>query len=724
MASDSLRSEVDSGGQAGENTPALAARPALWRDRLFWLTLLLTLPAIAPFVLPGYFWGANDARHHVYFLFEYDRLVQDGIWLPRWSPDFAFGYGYPFFNIYGPFSHFIGELLHHFGRLGFTTSIEAVFVLSIVGSAVAMYLCARDWIGRAPAVVAALLYVYLPYHLLNLYVRANLAESMAFVWLPLCLWGVRRALLANEWRGRVRWALVTAVAYGGLMVTSNLVVVLFTPFLGLYLLLLAWVHAAPSDVTLHFGAHLWAAIRRAIAPILGLAAGLGLSAFFWIPAFLEQKYVLQRQWFAGRYDFRGNFVYFRQLFDTHWGFGVSVPGADDAISLQIGLAALVLAFVGILATWRRAGRLRWEIAFLAAAAVVAVFLSLQVAAPLWELPVIGGVLRSAQFPWRWFSVMAPFVALLGGLVMARFDGDALLPANYREERLPPEENAGIGGITLPLIVVAATIILASYPYLRVQITEPVEGPVSLAALMRFQQSSDEMTGSTAWVTEVPRWSPMAQYYVDQAVAGDTVAGAGESVIAPVTTKLDYGNIDYENLAADSVAHNSVMEEVYYLNRSESDQPLIFNQFYYPGWRAWLLDGEHGAKVAELPIVPETTGTLGRMTVAVPPGEGHLLLAYGTTTPRTVGKYITWLTLVLMIVALGATFLVPKRRPVAPLPNETLTSEMLSSERLTGDSIAGEGVASDAMSSDTISRDVGSSETMSSSAISSDSDTTA
>jgi hypothetical protein len=81
----------------------------VWRERTFWLTLALTSFAIAPFLLPGYFWGANDARHHVYFLFQYDRSVQDGIWWPRWSPDFAFGYGYPFFNIYGLFSHFLAE---------------------------------------------------------------------------------------------------------------------------------------------------------------------------------------------------------------------------------------------------------------------------------------------------------------------------------------------------------------------------------------------------------------------------------------------------------------------------------------------------------------------------------------------------------------------------------------------------------------------------------------
>jgi len=612
----------------------VARGPALWRDRLYWLTLLLTLPAIAPFLLPGYFWGANDARHHVYFLFEFDRLVQDGIWLPRWSPDFAFGYGYPFFNIYGPLSHFIAELLLHFGGFSYTAAIEAVFVLSIVGCATTMYLCARDWVGRWGAVIAALVYTYLPYHLLNLYVRANLAESMALVWLPLCLWALRHAVVAEEWRGRARWAIALALAYGALMVTSNLVVVLFTPFLGLYLLLLAWLYAFPVGERATLGGRLWRTVQRAVIPGLGLVAGLGISAFFWVPAFLEQKYVLQRQWFDGRYDYRGNFVYFSQLFDTRWGYGVSQVGADDAISLQIGVAAFLLAAVGVLVAWRRAGRMKGEIAFFAVGAVVAVLFSLQIAAPLWELPLVGGVLRSAQFPWRWFSVMAPLVSLLAGLVLARFPTDALLPAEEAGEiGAAGAENGRLGGIGLSVVVLSCLVIFASYPYLQVQITEPVEGPVSLAALMRFQQSSDEMTGSTAWVTEVPRWSPMAQHYVDQ-------LAAGVDPIAPVTTLLDYGNFDYETFAADSRAHTSVMEEVYFFNQSGETQPLIFNHFYYPGWRAWLLDGEHGAKVQELPIMPETTGTLGRMTVLAPTGEGYILLEYGATLPRTIGVWIS------------------------------------------------------------------------------------
>ncbi|MCB0157064.1 MAG: hypothetical protein KDD83_02955, partial [Caldilineaceae bacterium] len=139
MAVDSTAARLTPGAEMGE-------QPALWRDPLFWLALGLSIFAIAPFLQPGYFWGANDARHHVYFLFEYDRLVQDGIWWPRWSPDFAFGYGYPFFNIYGLFSHFLAELLHHFLGFGFVAAIEAIFVVSVAGSAGAMYAFGRDWL--------------------------------------------------------------------------------------------------------------------------------------------------------------------------------------------------------------------------------------------------------------------------------------------------------------------------------------------------------------------------------------------------------------------------------------------------------------------------------------------------------------------------------------------------------------------------------------------------
>ncbi len=118
------------------------------------LVLVVGLLVAAPLLQPGYFWGAHDARHDAYFIFQYDMSVRDGIWLPRWSPDWTFGYGYPFFIVYGPLATFVGELFHHFLGFGYEASVKAVLALSIVLSGLAMYGFVRSWLGRNAALVA------------------------------------------------------------------------------------------------------------------------------------------------------------------------------------------------------------------------------------------------------------------------------------------------------------------------------------------------------------------------------------------------------------------------------------------------------------------------------------------------------------------------------------------------------------------------------------------
>ena len=138
---------------------------------------------------PGYFWGAHDGRHSVYFLFEFDRVIQDGIFYPRWLPDFTFGYGYPFFNIYGPGAFYIGETLHLIG-FDFVTATKIVFGAAMILSGVTMFGFVKRLTGSSQAAfLSGLAYVYIPYHIADLYVRAALEESVALVFLPLAVWG-------------------------------------------------------------------------------------------------------------------------------------------------------------------------------------------------------------------------------------------------------------------------------------------------------------------------------------------------------------------------------------------------------------------------------------------------------------------------------------------------------------------------------------------------------
>jgi hypothetical protein len=614
--------------QSPDDNGAALSRALSWvhADWPFVLLVgLFGLIVLSPLLQPGYFWGAHDARHDVYFIFQYDKSVQDGIWFPRWSPDWTFGYGYPFFIVYGPLATFVGELFHHFLGLGYEASVKAVLGLSIILSGLAMYGFVRSWLGRNAALIAAVAYMTIPYHLVDLFVRAAMAESVALVFLPLALWSFRETVV----RPRAAAILGAAASYAAIMWTSNLVALVFTPALGIYVFLLI-VWRVKTDVD-PLSSPTRRALRSAVAPAIALGVGLGLSAAFFVPALVEQGYINRTQWFGQYYDPSQHFVYFHQLLNPAWGFGISKPGPDDvpqgSMSFQLGAAATILALVAFFAAAgtpslrERLGlERRREIWFWAGWAIVSVALTTAISAPLWRhVPLVS----FAQFPWRYLMLAIIPLSILPAVLAA---GPASRPAGTWE------------GLRWPAVILAGLLLLSSYPYLRVEMRQPTveQGPVSYAALMRFQRTSDEMTGVTAWVDPLrrPHWSPMA----DEWVAG-----------REVKTRVDYGQVPQnETLAVNSEDAGSAHEQVYFYAK-DPGQVIPFNRFWYPGWRAYLLDGKNGRPIRELPVEREE-GPLARVIVPAPAGEGYILLRFEDTPLRAGAKWITYGTLILIALA--------------------------------------------------------------------------
>jgi hypothetical protein len=583
-------------------SPERRRRPRF--DPYLLLILLVALFPIAPLLQPGYPWEAHDARHSVYFLFEFDRGIQDGNLYPRWQPDFAFGYGYPFFNIYGPLAFYAAEALHLLG-LGFVGAVKAVFALSVVASGLAMYGFVKRALGRRPGLIAAVAYMVIPFRLVELYVRAGLAESMAYVFVPLVLWGVWAAIdhprLAN--------VLGLALAYAALLFAHPLSALLLTLILVLYVAVLALGRMNDQQPWRQLSRESWLPLAGHLGHVLlpvvaGLLLGLGLSAISSVPSMTESRFVRLDQWYGGRYAWGGDFVEFFQLFSPRWGFGTSVPGPDDGMSFQLGAVPVVLSLIGA-GTILYQKRGRRLVAFFAALTAVVVTLMLGISAPLWEvLPLV----RLAQFPWRLLTLTV--------FAMGFLCGAAGLGA--RRDR---------GWVDLPSLVLVALLVLGSLPYMRAELSER---EVSLAGLMRFQQSSDEMTGSTAWVLEIPSWSPLADYYV-----------AGK----PVTSKIEYNS--FYQQAGSHQARTAELAADWELVEYSAKEPVLmtFNTFYYPGWHAYLLDFDTGEVLEELPIA--VRGELGLMTVRLPAGVGKVLLRFEDTPIRVLATAVSLASLALV-----------------------------------------------------------------------------
>ncbi|HLY66539.1 MAG TPA: 6-pyruvoyl-tetrahydropterin synthase-related protein, partial [Chloroflexota bacterium] len=217
--------------------------------------------------MPGYLF-AYDSIYHLTRMIEVDSLVRQGIFYPRWFPDFGLGHGYPMFNFFPPFGYLLTELpALALGNL--PLAIQVSMAISMPVSGWGMYLLGRELKAARPAaVVAAAFYLYVPYHIQDIYTRGGLPELWAMAWLPWLCWAqIRAARRASApWIGLA--GLLAAVEVG----THNIVALFVLPVA----FVLSLALSCPSR-------------KSVLAAVAGSCLGLVLSAGYWLPAVAESS---------------------------------------------------------------------------------------------------------------------------------------------------------------------------------------------------------------------------------------------------------------------------------------------------------------------------------------------------------------------------------------------------------------------------------------------------
>jgi len=503
-------------------------------DRHAILLIGLSLFSWVALITPDYFLKAHDARHSLFFLMQFHSGVADGYLLPRWGPDFTFGYGYPLFVFYSPLAFYVAEAFHLVG-LSFAGAVKATFALGFVLSALSMYRLGRRVVGPEGALLAAALYTYVPYRFVDTYVRAALAESFAFVFLPLVLLTFHD-LLTRPTRRR---AALAALSYGALILTHNSTALIFTPIVGLYgLLLIARRSSARARATL-LG---WA--------ILAGLLGLAVSAVFWLPNLAEQSNILVSQWVRDTYNYRQQFVYPGQLLSSFWGYGYSVAGPNDGMGFQIGLVPLALAMVLLAGGSRLRRRPRVEGAFFVVIGLALAVAMLPAADPLWQVFPFAPLI---QFPWRLLAPLAMCVALVGGMA-----ADALLGTGSADRQI--------------VTVLLVTTVIAGHAFAWPQYTPPNERQETTRIFLDFEQQHLDMVGMMAWSEQQPTTSPVEEQMERGDVPVKVVALSSDAQVQ----QQRYGGTSLE---ADVSA--------------PADTTVRILSYAYPGWKAWV-DGQEAS----------------------------------------------------------------------------------------------------------------------------------
>ncbi len=499
-----------------------------------WLGLLLVTLFIAPALSP--LWGLDlpqsyDGLHRLHRLIEFDQAVRHGVLFPRWAPDFVFGYGYPVFN-YFPYAHYyLPELLHLLG-LPFAQALAAAFSLYTLLAGYGTFLLCRDLFGDAPALLAAVVYVYAPYQLYNSLVRGNLPEQFGLALFPLVLWAFRRLAI----RGERRSFAASALLYAVFLLSHTALGLMLTPVLALTL-----------------AAHKPARVRE---PVMALALGGGLSAFVLLPAFFEKEWVRLGERLLVLVDFHTAFLSPAQL--------LALPPTAIACLLHrpdyfgLGVVSLALALPAVLIGWKRLSKdFRPWLVTTVGLLLLSVYLTLPISLWLWEhLPLLPFLF----FPWRFLSIAGLALSLLAGMTLS-----LLPPKNWRLVVLA-------AGLTL--VVLASLPLLYPHYYPPRLVSQDVADALAFEARTGLLGASSYAEYLPIWVQETPADSPLlSAYQADQ---------PRETIERFDATSLPAGG--------------RVVEARYGFNRAEitvsSPQPFQarFHTFYFPGWKA-TVNGE-------------------------------------------------------------------------------------------------------------------------------------
>jgi hypothetical protein len=558
---------------------SVLARVRWHRIGLAMLTFsVIALAAVGPvwLLLTGLSPAGYDALPHLYRVAALDQSIRAGALYPRWFDDFIYGYGYPIFYYYAPLFYYVVEAFHLVG-LNLIVAVNAALIASRLVGGLASFNLAKSITGLGSAgLVASVAFLLLPLQFTDLYERSSYPEALALNLFPAAFWGVHQVVRHPSRRAIGGASLALAALILAHQTSAFVSGAALAAFAGGELLATWWSAARRSGTVLVAGARL--------AAVGGL--GLGLSAFFWLPA------IFSRDWVLGLAGSVESVAYFTQqlrplidLSQRTFFFQQQNHGYE-----RLGLVQLSLAALGFLVALLVPGRARPPLALFGLLAFGLCLSMTSLARQVWEaMPFV----TLMQDPFRvGLTIGVGSALLVGGLL-----------------RLRPRWVGWLAGATAVALLAASTLggLSPSLARLRPDAIDPG----SFARTEMFAKYPE--IGTVVPVSQfLPRWVSRDPATLDRSLARD-----------PAQPDLDGpAQVSLENAAPG-----------HYALKTSSGAPFSFllHGFYFPAWLG-RLDGQ--------PVAVEPFGERGLVSVAVPPGEHALELDFGWDGVSTVAAMLS------------------------------------------------------------------------------------
>jgi hypothetical protein len=528
----------------------------------------------------------HDSWMHLNQMRAFYRGLEAGRLYPRWDDETHGGYGAPTLAFYPPGAYYVTSFFYFLTR-DWSKVWIGFYWLASFASAAAIYCYARRTMSRAASLMAAAVYVFAPYHLINQYQRGAMAEFLSFIWTPLVLSFAER-LLADSSRREL------LLSFAGLSASFGAFLWSHPPTAYQFLLVLG-----PCFVV-------WAIRmkpRRGLL-LIGCALGLGLmiAAAYFLPAVAEQSLVnyddVEQTW-----PYHASYVYdFAQKVYDH--ARDSFFSRLDRIWAFNTLAILLLGGAVVNGTYRSYeahkpnsgpipdSALRNRVWLWTWAGLIACFLMTKYSKPIGRLiPKI----ETGVYSWRMMALTSFAVAMLAGACF-EVRSAAFGRKRLNHQALPPE-----GGATnLAPLVISLMILIAALAASAWYVAWPMWRAQS------FAPNPEHYNYAT-----LPRGAPREAPPMDRA---RLASGNGRATV-------EYWAPELRRLRVEA---------------PKTDQ-LQFRTSNFAGWTATVDGG----------LTEIKEGAVKNIVIDAPEGEHAVTLELRSTPVRRAGNVITILSLALL-----------------------------------------------------------------------------
>jgi hypothetical protein len=342
------------------------------------------------------------------------------------------------------------------------------------------------------------------------------------------------------------------------------------------------------------------AARRLGLVGVGVALGVGVAAFYVLPALLELDAVRMSRLTNNYFDYHLHFVHPASWVNWSWGYAPSGTNEPHQVSYQIGIlqwVAIVLAASMVLAgiAVRRWTEESWALTGWLAVIAGALFMMTAASVGIWDRIA---PLAFIQFPWRF--LMLPVVA------SAALAASLLAMIRHR---------------------LAQTLIVVCAITLQWSVTRDYRAPAWSRDRAEIAVDAPDWAASAngqAWGFREAGYDPISVSVDAPREAGRWVTTGGRGEVTPLA-----------------------VSDVRLSLRVDAIDPLglVIRSPSFPGWTLTLDD---------VAIVPEVEPGSGYMAVQVPAGTHRVDATFGNTAIRTTANAISTISLIVLLLLLGGS----------------------------------------------------------------------